>query len=257
MNEIKIIIDDLLEKSEGIEREMINIISSISRWEYVRITGITQEHKISGLDDFNKESLRNVIKEYEIWFTGTNEIILQFINDREKEFFSSDKNIRFIFDVLRKKNATEISNNENLKDVFIERFDIQRNLLRCIIPKIKMSEIKIKRMVSGDLIESELNQADYLFDKNFERAAGVITGVALERHLKTLCELHNLDYENKDTIEPLAQELYRKKIIDKTLMKSIGHLASIRNKCSHPEEIKKHEIRELIDKTKKITFLGL
>jgi hypothetical protein len=73
--------------------------------------------------------------------------------------------------------------------------------------------------------------------------------------------VNQISIGDNDTIEPLATKVYTSKKIpefDITLFKSIQHLASIRNKCDHPkEEPKQHEVRELLDKVKKITYLGL
>jgi HEPN domain-containing protein len=106
-----------------------------------------------------------------------------------------------------------------------------------------------------------LSQAELLYKNDFYRAAGAIGGVVLERYLKTLCEVNQIEVGGNDTIEPLATKIYKSGKIpefDITLFKSIQHLASIRNKCDHPkEEPKQHEVRELLDKIKKITFLGL
>ncbi len=110
-------------------------------------------------------------------------------------------------------------------------------------------------------MDSELGQAELLYKHEFYRAAGAIAGVVLERYLKTLCEGNHINIGENFTIEPLATELYKSGKIpefDITLFKSIQHLASIRNKCDHPkEEPKPNEVKELLDKVKKITFLGL
>jgi hypothetical protein len=254
MRDLQIFMDDLLRNSTKIEMEMTRILTKIS---WVEEYSGSNSYRLKELNEDKKELIRKLIREYELWFTGAKEIILQFIEERSEEFFKADNEIRYIFQVLKGKYDTLQSSEIPTNDAFIESFDLQKNILECIIPKIKMKEVKIKKIISGDLIESELERADYLFENNFIREAGVLAGVALERHLKTMCELNGLSYGAKDTIQPLAENLYKNKIIEITFLKSIEHLASIRNKSSHSEEIKKPEIRELIDKTKKITFMGL
>jgi hypothetical protein len=61
-----------------------------------------------------------------------------------------------------------------------------------------------------------------------------------------------LDYGKKDTIEPLVQKLYQQKKIDITEMKNVQYLATIRDKCDHPSEIIANEVKELIERVKRI-----
>ena len=158
-----------------------------------------------------------------------------------------------------------MTNNEGGKsthlDNFIDTFDKQVNILHTIIPIISLKENDFKKIITADLLDSELSQEELLYKHDFYRASGAIAGVVLERYLKTLCEVNQIDIGDNDTIEPLATKLYTSKKIpefDITLFKSIQHLASIRNKCDHPkDEPKQHEVRELLDKVKKITFLEL
>ncbi len=86
----------------------------------------------------------------------------------------------------------------------------------------------------------------------FERAAGSIAGVALELHLKTLCDVNGVSYSPKPTIETLVQALYKGKKLDVTDLKNIQYLGSIRNKCSHPEPVSAKEVQSLIGGVKKL-----
>ncbi|WP_196214051.1 hypothetical protein [Methanolobus vulcani] len=147
-----------------------------------------------------------------------------------------------------------------LKYEFIENFDIQVNILHTIIPTLNLTKNNYKKVVSADVLNSELDEAEMLYENEFIRPAGIIAGIVLERYLKTLCEINGIELESKDTMVPIAQKI---RISDKlpdfdlSMFKAIDHLASLRNKCAHPrEEPKKHEVRELIDKTKKITFMA-
>ncbi|WP_052297243.1 HEPN domain-containing protein [Methanolacinia petrolearia] len=124
------------------------------------------------------------------------------------------------------------------------------SLFYSIIVKIK--EMSLRDIISASFVDREIEEAEYLFGKNHHRAAGALAGVALEQHLRTLCDKYQIDYGKKDTIEPLVQKLYKNNKLDSTQMKNIQHLASIRDKCDHPSEIKKEEVKELIERVKKI-----
>lgn len=67
------------------------------------------------------------------------------------------------------------------------------------------------------------------------RAAGVITGVALERHLITLCESSSeeLDFGYMDVITSLAYTLNEAGEITDDDKRSLDYLAGIRDNCSY------------------------
>jgi len=66
-------------------------------------------------------------------------------------------------------------------------------------------------MITADLLDSELSQAELLYKHDFYRASGAIAGVVLERFLKTLCEVNQITFGENDTIEPLATKVYTSK----------------------------------------------
>ena len=99
---------------------------------------------------------------------------------------------------------------------------------------VEIKELSLRKLISVDVARTEIEQAEVLFASGFHRASGSIAGVALELHLKTLCDINSIVYKPKDTIEPLAQALYNAKILELIELKRIQYLASIRNKCSHP-----------------------
>ena len=198
---------------------------------------------------------RELLRRYEIWFAVTKLIVKQY----------SEKNSDFENNYDSVKRCILMTDIHNYKSTcfndFINTFDKQANILHTIIPIISLKETNFKKLITADLVDSELSQAELLYKHDYYRAAGALGGVALERFLKTLCEVNQITIGENDTIDPLATKIYTSKKVpefDITLFKSIQHLASIRNKCDHPkEEPKQHEVRELLDKVKKITFLGI
>ncbi|MCZ7403263.1 MAG: hypothetical protein O8C61_13665 [Candidatus Methanoperedens sp.] len=198
---------------------------------------------------------REILKRYEIWYAVSKLIVRKF-SDKYSEFEAD-------YDIVKNyiKMDDKIHAKEYFINNFINAFDIQVNILHTIIPIISFKETNFKKLITADLVDSELSQAELLYKHEYYRAAGAVGGVALERFLKTLCEVNQITIAENDTIDPLATKIYKSEKIpefDIILLKSIQHLASIRNKCDHPkEEPKQHEVRELLDKIKKITFLGL
>ena len=206
------------------------------------------------LSDSAKPIQRELLKRYEVWFAVTKLIVRQY-SDRYSAFEGKYHKIKDYILIKIVVNKNSFQNN------FTFLFDEQVNIVHTIIPIISVKETNFKKILTADLLDSELEQAEILYKYDFYRASGAIAGVVLERYLKTLCEVNLIDIGEKDTIEPLATKLYKSDkvpVFDITLFKSIQHLASLRNKCTHPkEDVKSHEVRELMDKVKKITFLAL
>ena len=226
-------------------------VSSSIKYSTFSIPAVEYHVKLS---DSAKPIQRELLQRYEIWFAVTKLIVKQY-SDMHEIFEMEYPKIKNHILILVNASKKSFQNN------FIDLFDTQVNILHTIIPIISFKEINFKKILTADLLDSELEQAEMLYKYDFNRASGAIAGVVLERYLKTLCDVNLIDVGEKDTIEPLATKLYKSDSVpdfDITLFKSIQHLASIRNKCTHPkEDVKNHEVRELLDKVKKVTFLAL
>ncbi|QLC51117.1 hypothetical protein HWN40_13255 [Methanolobus zinderi] len=217
------------------------------------------EEEICETDLKTKPLQRQVLRKYEIWYEICRMVVQEYLGNEETgkyELFC--KQYKKIKDLI--KLSTPNSEKECLINNFMDYFDIQVNILYTIKPIVSLRKNNYKKLVSADLLNSELDGAEILYEKDFVRPAGIIAGIVLERYLKTLCELNEIELDSKDTLYPMAQKLRKSDKVpyfDLAIFKSIDHLATLRNKCAHPkEEPKKHEVRELIDKTKKITFMA-
>ncbi|MCW7075991.1 MAG: HEPN domain-containing protein [Candidatus Syntrophoarchaeum sp.] len=135
---------------------------------------------------------------------------------------------------------------------FTDFFDTQRNLLLSLPEVFEIQNLKLRRTISADLVESELEEARLLLDHGFIRAAGAVAGVALERYLKTLCETSTppVNHTVIKGINSLAQGLRKAGHLSETKRKKIEWLGDIRNKCDHAkEEPPIEEVKELINGT--------
>lgn len=183
--------------------------------------------------------------------------IKDFLPEREEEFQVSfeAKDYRDpagIMDFLQFRREQRSNNKKEIIDEFLSRFEIQRNILLSVPFIAKIREKNLREIISADFIEREVDQSEYLFKIQCYRAAGALAGVALEQHLKVLYEKCDIEYKKKDTIEPLVHKLYDNKRIDPSLMERIQYYASLRDKCAHPSDIEKGEIKELIEGVKRI-----
>ena len=73
-----------------------------------------------------------------------------------------------------------------------------------------------------------------LFRTGYFPAAGAMTGVILEEHLKALCNTQSPPLTLRgNTIDPLNQTLKSANVYDQTQHRRIQVLGDIRNRCSH------------------------
>ena len=196
----------------------------------------------------SKEIQRKTLSLYQKWYSATLELTDSYLTEDRKEEFKNKYNR--VINYLQFKSSYSANKKEFIQE-FIDEFDIQRGILLGILEVIEVKKMDLRKLISADFVETELDEAELLFKHKFTRAAGALVGVALEKHLKTMCHLNNISYKPKATIDPLATELYRTDYLDIAELKKVQHLASIRNKCDHSEEITKEEVKELIDETKK------
>jgi hypothetical protein len=104
-------------------------------------------------------------------------------------------------------------------------------------------------IVQADLFDNELEAAKALSPKGFNRAAGAVAGVVLERHLGRVEAKHNLKItKNAPTIDDWNQLLKESSVIDLPTWRFIQHLADIRNLCDHAKrtEPTKEQIEDLV-----------
>lgn len=209
------------------------------------------------LDPDLRDIQRTAIRKYQRFHSAGLHFVKEFLPEKENEFqenYQAEKNrdLEGVMDYLQLRKGQYSNDKEEIIERFINRFEIQRSILSSIPYVARIEDMKLREIISTDFVEREIEEAEQLFRKEHFRAAGALAGVALEKHLKTLCEKYQIDYLKKDTIEPLVEKLYRAKKIEISQMKNIQYLASIRDKCDHASDVEKGEVKELIEKVKKI-----
>ncbi|MBN2733633.1 MAG: HEPN domain-containing protein [Methanomicrobiaceae archaeon] len=200
---------------------------------------------------------RDAIRKYQKFYSAGLFFVKEFNFEKVDEFIDCYENKRSrsdqgVMDYLQFRHSSYSSDKSEIAKQFVGKFELQRSILSSIPFLIKIKEMNLREIISADFVEREIDESEYLFAKSHFRAAGALAGVALEQHLRALCDKYQIDYKKKDTIEPLVQKLYKNKKIDGSEMKKIQYLASIRDKCDHPSDINEGEVKELIEKVKKM-----
>ncbi len=191
-------------------------------------------------------------------YSAAYQLIKDYLPERTDDFsqyyeYRKGKNTKQgVIDYLQFKDNPGTNSNSDIAESLLHAFERQRNILLSTQDVVEIKELNLRKLISADVVKTEIDQAEALLASSFVRAAGVVAGVALERYLKTLCDINGIGYGSRDTIQPVAQLLRSVGKLDIVEMNRITYLASIRNKCSHPDGASDDEVKSLIDEVKKL-----
>jgi len=213
----------------------------------------SSEEIVKGLPSFRNK--------YQSWYSEALILIKQLLPDRIIDFISyyekpkSRKTINFdnykIADYLQ---SIEVPFTVG-PDAAIPQFKQQLAILESAKRRFESSLFDIRQLVQADLFDSELDEAEELLKHGFERAAGAVSAVVLERHLMQVCDNHNLSIKKKNpSISDFNDCLKMSNVIETAQWRSIQFLADIRNKCDHSkkDEPTAEEVKKLIQGTAEI-----
>ncbi|HYA74345.1 MAG TPA: hypothetical protein VEF36_14430 [Roseiarcus sp.] len=224
--------------------------------------------KIAG--DITPEELLNLPdprSKYEAWFSEALAIVSQLLPERVEDFRSyyqpkhNRKEILHsnytMYDYLRSTSRHNAYGEQIVgPSSGLHAMYQQFNIIQGLSNRFKSTLFDIRTLVHADILDDELQAAEELNSKGFQRGAGAIAGVVLEGHLAAVCERHSVTPKKKTvTISELNETLKAASVIDTAVWRFIQHLGDLRNKCDHKktEEPMKAEVGELIDGVRKIT----
>jgi len=229
-----------------------------------------------GMKKEDRENLRKVLKEkgisfgtkYQGWYTEAFRTVKQLLPDRLAEFASYYQidskrkvvnvqtftiqdwlmGIRAVEDVFGKKAFDELG-------PVAMRFQSQLQILKSANARFDSLLFDIRQLVQADLFDSEVDVGRELLRSGFLRAAGVVAGVVLVKHLSEVCESHNIVIRKKNpTISDFNDALKASDAIDVPTWRFIQHLGDLRNLCGHNKdrEPTPDETTEVLDGVAKI-----
>ena len=208
---------------------------------------------------------------YQSWYSEAKKLIEQLLPDRLADFVrhyekpKSRKDITYesyrIEDYLLGVSVTR-GRRERIAGPkgAIPHFQQQLAILEALRGRFESSLFDVRQLVMADLFDSELATAAELVKKKFLRAAGVVAGVVLEKHLALVCSNHSVKIVKKSpTINDLNDLLKAENVVDVPQWRFIQHLGDIRNLCAHNKqtEPKAEQVSDLIagvDRTVKTLF---
>ena len=219
----------------------------------------TEEAKGGAATEFI-EALPSFEDEYQTWYSEAKLLIKQILPDRFADFtrhYEKPKSRKDItnenytiedylqgLSVTRSGGATVVG-----RGAAISRYREQLSIVKSVRRRFRSSLFDIRQLAQADLFDSELDAASELAKNKFNRAAGVVAGVVLERHLKEMCANHNITLRKKaPQISDLNDALKKADVIDTPQWRSIQYLGDIRNLCAHDKhsEPTAEQVRELM-----------
>jgi hypothetical protein len=246
-------LEDIAKNAENLFIELINELKIYDEHRRIEFFNIV-------FSDVQKEKKREVKRLYQRYYLASIELVKKYIPSKSSEFV---QNYRFfsidniynggVLDYIELKVYNK-GNKEVYLHKFIDVFENQRTILLSIPDVISVENLKLREVISSEFIQSELEESEILFENKFYRASGAIAGVALERHLRFLCDSHDIEYSYADKMDKINDKLKDNGILEKSQWRYIQHLGAIRNKCAHPdlEDVKEKDANDLIDGTKKV-----
>jgi hypothetical protein len=204
---------------------------------------------------------------YEAWYSESLALLRQVLPDRLtgfKEHFEAPKNRKDITyasyriqDALKGLRVTRSPYDKVVVDdkASIPHFRQQLAILMAAQKRFESSLFEIRQLVQADLFDKEIDSARELLKNKFFRAAGAITGVLLEKHLRQVCDDHGIKVTKKNPgINDLNQLLKDSGVIDVPQWRYITLLGDIRNLCDHnkQKEPTEAQVSDLIDGTDKV-----
>jgi hypothetical protein len=223
------------------------------------------------LGDKATEYLKNVPKftsDYQAWYSEAKSLIRQLLPDRLADFVrhyekpKPRKDINFenyrIEDALQGLTITRGYEKQKVvaSEGAIPHLDQQLAILKSVKARFESSLFDIRQLVQADLFDSELDAAGELLRQKFNRAAGALAGVVLERHLAQVCENHSIKITKKNPgISDLNELLKGGGVIDVPQWRFNQHLADIRNLCDHSKTVEptSEQVSDLLSGVMKVT----
>lgn len=209
--------------------------------------------------------LPNIRSEYQIWYSESLALIRQLLPDRLDDFISYYKPLKprkdlnaatyTISDLLQGLTASRGGQKVVGFDAALLPLEQQVNIVRALKRRFESSLFDIRGLVQADLFDNELDAADELNRKGFQRGAGAIASVVLEEHLAAVCAQHGTTVPKNPSISELNDALKKSDVLDLSTWRFIQHLGDLRNLCDHKksDDPTKDQINELIDGVRKIT----
>lgn len=220
------------------------------------------EYRICVLNSKNEVLQHALLKRYGDWYESCLNLVQEYTGTgRSSKYDDLAELHQKILNLIGLKDSVSNSNEKkHLRKEFIACFDAQVSILHSVGYRIVLARNNHERMVTAELVNSELEEAENLYEQGSVRSAGIVAGEALERYIRMLCEVNGVELMHEDTMLAMAQKLHESDKayeLDVLMLEAIEHLVDLSAKCADfDEELLEDNVRELIDQTREMIFLG-
>lgn len=204
--------------------------------------------------------------QYQRWYSKAMRVVEQLLPDRYHEFrelYRLDKRAKELdvttYTVSDFIHRTVVVGRgldaKGSRSVALRKVRDQINILASAQDRLGSILTDIEGSLEATLLDDELEMAGELLRTKHVRSAGVVAGVVLERHLKSVANNHDVSLgRKKPQIGSLNDVLKEARVFDNPRWREVQRLADIRNLCAHDgeREPKPKEVRELIESTERI-----
>lgn len=220
------------------------------------------EYRVCEINSKNEILQRALLQRYEDWYESCRELVQEYAGasriSKHEELAELHQKILSLINL--KDPAGNSHEKKHLRKMFIACFDAQLSILHSVGPRIVLARNNRERMVTAELVNSELEAAESLYEQGSVLQAGIIAGNALERYLKILCEINGVELRPEDTMLIMTQKLHdsdKAYGFDVGILGTIEDLVALNAKCGDLDgEFLEDVIRELIDQTRQMILLS-
>lgn len=245
------VIEREIELLDSLARDIDNEVAQLAGEMATEMTSRQRPDPIRGVsyysvfvfnpNDSQKARKRKLAADYECWYNAANELVHAYLPNRARDFEYYYKHIPnggLFYDLRFNQSYNKPDDKQRAAVSIQNQLDCQRNILNSIPNAIKVRSMDLLTVISHDIVNSEIDFANYIFkkDKTHEyclRVAGILAGIALERHLKTRCESETGSLPENPTLSPLIDALYKANKITLNQKKYLEAIATTRNDCAH------------------------
>lgn len=218
------------------------------------------------LNEEDKKDLPDFRARYQAWYSEALQAVVQLLPERKADLISYykpshvRKDISYenytVSDYLQGLTITRGFSKEIVvgPSAAIGAFYQQLQIVEALNARFESSLFDIRTLAQADLFDNELDAADDLNRKGYQRGAGAIAGVVLEGHLAAVCSSHKIKTPKNATISKLNDSLKDSDVIDLATWRFVQHLGDLRNLCDHKKssDPSQAQMKDLIDGGRKI-----
>lgn len=109
-----------------------------------------------------------------------------------------------------------------------------------------------RTLIQAEVFDDFLEQAEYLFEKDYYPPAAVIAGCVLEDGLRQLCLKNQIDLPERPKLDTMNSLLAKKGIYNKLAQKQITTSADLRNKAAHGQwnDFNEEDVKQMLSQVR-------